>query len=93
MEADLLIAAIALVDRVEQHRHRERQRLLGNRLVPFRKGIVLRGVVDDQGFDIVIRAERLRNPGQDAADRLLCIISDDEDKQTGPRGHVPPSAI
>src|SRR5207253_10065922 len=85
MEADLLVAAVPLIDRVEEHMQLERQRLRAANLFPAFEGLVGGGVVDDEDFDVVVVCEPVRYAGEDILDRALRVVRDDEDQQARSR--------
>ena len=58
--ADLLVAAVALVDRVEEHVQRERQRACALRVAALLERAVLRRIVEHQHFDVVLLAPSWR---------------------------------
>ena len=95
--ADLLVAAVALVDRVEEDVQRKRQRPFALHHARLLEGAILRRVVEHQHFDVVLLAERVRHAGEDLADGLLRVVGDDEDEEPGltqgkvPRRTVPPT--
>ena len=79
--ADFLIAAITLVHRIEKDMEREREFTLTlDRLAAF-KCFVLRRVVDDQHFDVIVGAERFGNARQHALNGFLRVIGDDENQE------------
>ncbi len=94
--ADLLVAAVALVDRVEEHVQRKRQRALPMHPARALEGPILRRVVEHQHLDVVLVGERARHAREHLADRLLRVVGDDEDEQarltqgTARRRTVPP---
>ena len=95
--ADLLVAAVALVDRVEQHVQRERQRAVALHLAASARRC-------DPATSRRAPAPRRRTPrrarrhaGEDLADGLLRVVGDDQDEEPGltqveaPRRTVPPT--
>ena len=76
VKADLLIAAVALVDRVEQNRHGKRH--VGEFAGAF-KGVVRGGIVDNQDMGVVPRQGRVDAP-EDVLDGRLGVVGDDEDE-------------
>ena len=78
--ADLLVAAVALVELVAQHRHPD----LGVGLLVLaseRVGPVFRRVVDDQDLAVVVVADLGRDAIQHGRQRRLGEVRDDEHKQ------------
>ena len=53
VEPNLLVSAVALIDRVKEHMQRKRQfRQFAHGVAPFER-LILRRVVNDQDFDVV----------------------------------------
>ena len=44
---------------------------------------VLRGVVENQHLHVILVTQAGRNPGEDFADRLLGVVGDDQNEETG----------
>jgi len=79
MKSDLLIAPVALIHRIEQHRKWERQvARLRQALCAF-KGLVMRRIVDNQYFCFVV-GKRVWNSSDHALNRLLGVVRNDEDE-------------
>ena len=80
--ADLLIAAIALVDRIVEHGHLEGNFRIAANPDPLGEGSVLGTVVNDQNLDIISVEQLRRYATHDFLDGTLGEISDNEDKQS-----------
>src|SRR5207244_12968934 len=85
VDDELLVAAVPLVDRVDEYVQREWQRLRAAKLFPGFEGLVGGGVVDDEDFDVVVVCEPVRYAGEDILDRALRVVRDDEDQQARSR--------
>jgi len=78
-----LVAAVALVELVAQHRHPDlgvRALVLASECV----GAVCRRVVDDEDLAVVVVADLSRDALQHGRQRGLGVVRDDEDKQPRP---------
>ena len=87
IEPDLLVAAIALVDRIVEHMDREAAVARGAVAHGRPEGVIMGLVVDDQDFDIIGVAQTVGDPVEHRFDRLLCVVSYDEDQQPGAARH------
>ena len=81
MEADLLVAAVALVERVVEDAKGERERLVCTKVLSSLEGAVVGRVIDHEYLDGVVVSESRRDPHQDVLDRPLGVVRDDEDQQ------------
>ena len=81
MEADLLVAAVALVDRVEQHRQLEGDDPPAVGQFAAEEGVVLGGVVDDEHLHLVPLRQAGRYPPEHVLDGPFRVVGDDEDEQ------------
>src|SRR5687768_16734572 len=82
--SDLLIAAVALIIDVPQHRHPD-LRMLFLVLAPDLEGAVLRAVVHDQELAVVLAENRRRDPLENCAQGRLCEICDDKNQEARSR--------
>src|SRR5579862_518629 len=78
VEADLLVAAITLADRVEEDGYGKGAAILLRCARPG-EGLVARAVINDQNFRVVL-GERGRNAGHDLLDGTLGVIGNNEDE-------------
>ncbi len=81
VKADFLVAAIALVDRVEEDRQGKAAVF---HFASLMEGLVLRGIVDDQDFGMVL-GQRFRDALDYALDRAFRIVCHNKDQDS--RGH------
>ena len=81
VKADFLVAAIALVDRVEEDR---RGKAAVFRFASLTEGLVPGGIVDDQDLGMIL-GQRLGDALDDALDGALRIVRHDENQDFG--GH------
>ena len=77
-KADFLIAAVTLVGGVFQNGEPERKLVGLCHRCRLTKGIVARGVVNDQNFSIV-SVEIIGNPAQNLLNRFFMVVGDDKD--------------
>ena len=80
MEPDLLVAAVALINGIEQHMKRKRQCVRLACCLAALKGRILRRVVDDQDFDIICVSQAMRYSFENTFDRFLRVVRDDENE-------------
>ena len=87
VKTDLLVAAVTLIVRIEQHRQGERKGFIATQDFAASEGLVGRAVVNDQHLDVVV----VQQAGGDSAQRLLNrplgVVGNDEDQQ--PLTNVP----
>jgi hypothetical protein len=81
MEADLLVAAVPLIDGVEEHVQPEWKRLCPADLLAAFEGLIAGRVVDDEDFDVIVVCKPVRDTGENILDRALRVVRDDEDQQ------------
>ena len=82
---DLLVAAVALVELVAQHRHLQ-LRVISLVLAADGEGAVFAGIVDDEDFALELLEHRTGNAVEHLAQGFLCVVRDDENQQTLPAG-------
>ena len=81
VESDLLVAAVALVDRVEQHGQLEGHDPPAVGQFAAQEGVVPGGVVDDEHLHLVARRQIRGDPPEHVLDGPLGVVGDDEDEQ------------
>src|SRR5262249_55880301 len=95
IKTDLLITAIALVNGIAEHCQGKSESTVSFNGVSPRESFVLRRVVDDQDFRVIILTKAARYALKNALDRALCVVRHDKDQQpwfvSGIRHHDEPS--
>src|SRR5436190_21409044 len=81
MKSDLLIAAISLIDRIEQDMQREWEILFGPNGMASFKRLIFRLVIDDENFDVIFIEQPVGKAIQHFLDRRLCVIGNDKDEE------------
>ena len=81
--AQLLVAAIALVDGVDEDRPAVADAQVGERRASGHRGLIGRCVVDDEDVDVELVVEVGWHPPDDVSDVPFGLVRRDEDEQTG----------